>query len=133
LEQERDEAREKAEMFFGQMREGKQRIVRLLELLREVLPFLLGARGEYQYMTAVGMPHKELAERAIGKLTDLLRRIEEEAGKMSDSYPNCPDCGERAVCSKCGETATYQTPFDKVFWDSNVHYWKCQTCTQGKP
>lgn len=44
---------------------------------------------------------------------------------MSDTYPNCPDCGKKAVCPRCGENATYQTPFDKVFWDASAHCWKC--------
>ena len=44
---------------------------------------------------------------------------------MSETHPNCPNCGTEAVCPRCGETATYQTP-DKTFWDSNAHYWRCE-------
>jgi hypothetical protein len=44
---------------------------------------------------------------------------------MAESYPNCPNCGKKVVCPRCGETATYQTP-DKTFWDSQAHYWRCE-------
>ena len=51
-------------------------------------------------------------------------------GRVAYTAPNCPDCGERAICPTCGKDATYQTPFDKVFWCSKAHWWRCKC--QGK-
>ena len=49
-----------------------------------------------------------------------------EAREARETYPSCPRCGREAVCPRCGEVASYQTPFDKMFWDSNAHYWRCE-------